>query len=237
MAVDDRRGDVCELVAVVLRVVAQQLERLVGVDRMARHQDSLRLLDHRPAPECALQVVVLREALQRDVDRALQLLRRRVDDVGEDAALGRLVDVGGILRREQRDHRAGGLADDLRDQVERVVGGEAEPDERDVRLLARGDRGDLSDVDLAGDHLVAEPGDDLGEQLEPVAPLVRDQDAEVLTLVLEHRHRALPTRCVVGSVKQHDSSAVNPRHRHAGLVFCACQRYRRRLRRRKTTVA
>ena len=38
-----------------------------------------------------------------------------------------------------------------------------------------------------GDHLVTEPGDDLGEQLEPVAPLVGDQDAEVLDPVLGHR--------------------------------------------------
>jgi hypothetical protein len=30
--------------------------------------------------------------------------------------------------------------DDLADQVEGVVGGEAEPDERDVRVLPRGDR-------------------------------------------------------------------------------------------------
>ncbi len=42
-------------------------------------------------------------------------------------------------------------------------------------------RGDCCDVNLAGDHLVPEPGDDLGEQLEPVAPLVCDQNAQVLT--------------------------------------------------------
>ena len=40
-------------------------------------------------------------------------------------------------------------------------------------------RSDLSDVDLAGDHLVPEPGHDLSEQLEPVTALVRDQDAQV----------------------------------------------------------
>ena len=75
VAVDDRRGDVGELVAVVLGVVAEHPERPVGVDPVAGHQDALRLLDHRPASECALQVVVLGEALQGDVDRALQLLR------------------------------------------------------------------------------------------------------------------------------------------------------------------
>ena len=64
-----------------------------------------------------------------------------------------------------------------------MLGGEPEPDERDIGPLPRGDRSDLPDVDLAGDHLVAEPGDDLGEQLEPVAALVRDQDTQVLISV------------------------------------------------------
>ena len=72
------------------------------------------------ASEGSLQAVVFGEALQGDVDRALQLLGGGVDDVGEDAALGRLVDVGGIPCREQRDHRAGGFVDDLADQFERV---------------------------------------------------------------------------------------------------------------------
>ena len=31
-----------------------------------------------------------------------------------------------------------------------------------------------------------EPGDDLGEQLEPIASLVRDQDTKMLSLVLNH---------------------------------------------------
>ena len=136
MAFDDRCGDVGELVPVVLGVVAQHLERAVGVDRVPRHQDSFCLLDHGAASERSLQVVVLGEALQRDVDRALQLLGAGVDDVGEDASFGRLADVGGILGREQRDHRAGGFVDDLADQLERVLGGEAEPDERDVGMLS-----------------------------------------------------------------------------------------------------
>jgi hypothetical protein len=44
-------------------------------------------------------------------------------------------------------------------------------------MLSSRHRADCSDVDLAGDHLVAEPGDDLGEELKPVSPLVRDEDA------------------------------------------------------------
>jgi len=44
--------------------------------------------------------VILGKALQGDVDRALKLLGSRVDDVGEDAALGRLVDVCRVGGRE-----------------------------------------------------------------------------------------------------------------------------------------
>jgi len=90
VALDDRLGDVHELAAVVLRMVAEHFERVLLVDRVARHQDALRLLDQRPPPERSLQVVVLGEALEGDIDRALQLLGIGVDDVGEDAALGRL---------------------------------------------------------------------------------------------------------------------------------------------------
>ena len=48
-----------------------------------------------------------------------------VDDVGEDAALGRLADVRGVVGVEERDHRAGRLADDLGDQLERVLGAQS----------------------------------------------------------------------------------------------------------------
>ena len=135
----------------------------------------------------ALQAVVFGKALQGDVDRALQLLGGGVDDVGEDAALGRLADVRRVTCRQQGDHGAGGLANDLLDQLERMFRGEAEPDERDVGMLSRRHRADLLDVDRVGDHFVPEPGDDLGEQCEPVVSLVGDQDAEVLDSVLSHR--------------------------------------------------
>src|SRR5581483_785487 len=87
VALDDGGGDVAELAPVVLGVVAQHLERTVGVDRVAGHQDAFRLLDQRTAPERPLQALILAEALERDVDRALQFLRGTVDDVGEDAPL------------------------------------------------------------------------------------------------------------------------------------------------------
>ena len=45
---------------------------------------------------------------------------------------------------------------------------------------------DFFDVDLARDHVVAEPDHDLGEQLEPVAPLVRDQNTQMLDVALHH---------------------------------------------------
>jgi hypothetical protein len=45
VAVDDRLGDVDELVAVVLRVIGQHRERLVGVYRVARHQDPLGIVE------------------------------------------------------------------------------------------------------------------------------------------------------------------------------------------------
>ena len=160
-------------------MAAQHLECLLAVDRVAGHQDALRLLDHSAAAKRSLQAVVLGEALQRDVDRARQLLGIVVEDVREDAPLGRLVDVRRVLGREQRDHRTRGLADDLPDQVERVLRVQPEPDERDVGPFSRRHRPDLLDVDLARDHLVPEPGDDLREQREPVAALVRDQHPEV----------------------------------------------------------
>ena len=106
MALDDRRGHVAELAAVGLGVVAQPLEGRVGVDRVARHQDPLRLLDQRAPPERSLQALVLGEALEGDVDRALQLVGGAFDDVGEDAALGGLVHVAGVAGVENRDHRA-----------------------------------------------------------------------------------------------------------------------------------
>jgi hypothetical protein len=63
---------------------------------------------------------------------------------------------------------------------------EAEPDQRDIGALSGGDGADLRYLDLASDHLVAETGDDLGKQLQPVPPLVRDQDTKVRVPVLDH---------------------------------------------------
>jgi hypothetical protein len=114
--------------------------------------------------------------LQRDVDRALQLLGRAFDDVGEHAAPGGLMDVRRVVGVEQRDHRARRLPHDLADQLKRVVGGQAEPDDRNIGALPRGRRSNLLDVDLTRDHVVAKCDHHLREKLQPVALLVRDQN-------------------------------------------------------------
>ena len=93
----DGLGDVDQLAARPPGVGAEQLEGLSLVDRMALHQDSLGPLGERAAAKRALQAVELGEAAQDDVDRALKLLRIAVGDVGEDPALGRLVDELGVL--------------------------------------------------------------------------------------------------------------------------------------------
>src|SRR5690348_18437486 len=97
---------------------------------MARHEDPLRLLDRRPPPEGSLQVLIFGKSLQGDVDRALQLLRTAIDDVRKHASLGSLMDVCRIVRMQQSDHRTRGLSDDLPDQLERMLGGGNETDQR-----------------------------------------------------------------------------------------------------------
>ena len=67
-------------------------------------------------------------------------------------------DVGGVFGGQHRDHRAGRFVDDLPDQLEGMVGREAEPDQCHVGLLPCGHRADFVDVDLPGDHLVPETG-------------------------------------------------------------------------------
>ncbi|MGD0713543.1 MAG: hypothetical protein ABSB24_05085 [Gaiellaceae bacterium] len=77
--------------------------------------------------------------------------------------------------------------DDLADQLERVLGGGPERDQGDIGTLPRRRRAGLPDLDLAGDHLVAEAGDEVGEQLEPVLTFVRNQNAQVCNLLLGYQ--------------------------------------------------
>ena len=185
MAVHDCLCDVDQLTAVALRVVSQHLEGPVGVECVSRHQDAFRLLDQGPSAESALKALVLREPLQGDVDRALQFVGVAVDDVGKDAALCRFPHI----RRVFADSRAitghdasrtisvisSSACSELRPRPTRATSG---------RLARRGTH--FLDVDLAGYHVVTKPRHDLREQFEPVAPLVCDQDAEMLRLVLDH---------------------------------------------------
>jgi hypothetical protein len=61
------------------------LGRSVLVDRVAAHQNSLRLLDHGSASERPFEVVELGEAAQHDVNRSLELFRVGIGDVGRRA--------------------------------------------------------------------------------------------------------------------------------------------------------
>jgi diguanylate cyclase (GGDEF)-like protein/PAS domain S-box-containing protein len=187
VAVDNRSRDVAELLAAVLGVLAKQGERCVGVDAVPGHQDAFRLLDDGSPPEGALQILVLGEALKRHVDRALQLLGRGVDEIGEHPALGRFEDVGRVFRRKQRDHRAARFLNDLLDQLECVLGGKAKTDQCDIGMFPCRHRCHGRHVDLASDHLVSKAGDDPSEHLESIAALVRDQDAQGLDVVRGYR--------------------------------------------------
>ena len=169
---------------------------------VARHHDSLRALDHGAARERSLEVGVLGVAAKRDVDRALHLIGAPVDDVGEDAALRGLVDPGRIVRLEQRNHWTGRLAHDLGDHVERVLAADAEPHERQIRVLALGCGRHVRDLEFPRDHLVPEPGHDRRDALEPILALVRDQNAQQSS-DFGHRKRRL--------TKMSRSSSIAPK--------------------------
>lgn len=106
---DDGFGEVDQPGAGLLGLGAEQVEGFLLVDRMGRHEDPLRLLDHGAARESTLEVVVLGEPAQDDVERRLELGDVVVGDVGEDPTLGGFVDELGVAVVEQRDDGAGGL--------------------------------------------------------------------------------------------------------------------------------
>jgi hypothetical protein len=69
---NDGGGEVDELAIVDARAFAQQREGAVAVDGVALHQDAFGAFDEGAASKRAFEVVVLGEAAQDDVDRALQ---------------------------------------------------------------------------------------------------------------------------------------------------------------------
>jgi hypothetical protein len=160
MPVDDRGGHVDELAVRRARLVTEQLKSCPLVHRVALHQDSFRPLDVSPPPEGAFEFVVLSEAAQHDVDRALPVRRVGIRYVGEDATFRGFSDEVCVRGMEKDDHRAGGLVHDLLDQVESVLRAFAETDEGYVRPFPRRHSSDVLDVDLAGDHFVPERGND-----------------------------------------------------------------------------
>ena len=83
--------------------------------------------------------------------------------------------------------------DDLGDQLERMLRAQPEPHQGDIRPLARGHGPDLPHLDLAGDHLMTKPSDDLGEEIESRPLLVRDQHSEAV----DRAHRLGLRPCLV----------------------------------------
>ena len=167
-------------------MLTEQLKSCPFVDRVAFHENALRPLCDGAAAEGAFEVVVLSEAAQHDVDRALPVLGVGIGDVGEDATLGCLLDEVRIGRVDEGDDRARGLVHDLLDQVESVLGAFAETDEGYVRPFPRRHGSDVLHFDLARDHLVPESGDDGRDESQAILALVRDQNTQMISLAVTH---------------------------------------------------
>ena len=128
----------------------------------------------------ALQALGLGKTIQGDVYRALKFLRVPVQDVGVDASFGCLIDPGLVEVAEDRDHGTVGLAHDLRDELECMVGILAEAYDRDVGELARCYGRDFRHRYRAADHVMAHVLYDGGQQLKPIVFLVGDKNPKTL---------------------------------------------------------
>ena len=64
--------------------------------------------------------------------------------------------------------------------MQRMLRTRTEPNESHVGSLTCGDRGYVGNVDLSGDHLVPEPGHNLGEQFQTIGTLIRNQHPVVV---------------------------------------------------------
>ena len=188
MAVDDSGGEVDELAVVNARARTQHLKRGIFVDRMTLHQDPLGTFDQRSPAERSLKFVIFGEATQDDVDRALPVLNIVIGHVGKHSPFGGFPEEAWIRGVQERDHGARRFADDLVDQLQRVLGAITQPYERDVGSFPVGHGTDVLDFDLPGYDFVAERGHDLSYQREAVLALVCDQDTQMLSTVRPRLH-------------------------------------------------
>ncbi len=121
MAVEDCRGQVDELAVIDSGLLAQHLESACLVDAVALHEYPLGSLCQGAAPECALEVLVLGEAPEHDVDRALPVLNVGVADVSENALLEASLMNSGWRAWSRTITGAGGFPHDLVDQREGML--------------------------------------------------------------------------------------------------------------------
>ena len=94
---NDGFGEVDQLDAALLGVAAEQLEGLLVVDGVGRHQDAFGSFDHGAPGECAFEVAKLGKARSTMSSVDCSSSEVVLDAVGEDAAPGSLVEEGGSL--------------------------------------------------------------------------------------------------------------------------------------------
>jgi hypothetical protein len=178
VAVDDGGCEIDELAIIDPCSLAQHLERLVPVDAMTLHENALGSLDQCAPAECASQIVILGKAAQYDVDRTLPIIDVFVVDMREHASLGGLPDESGVVGVKEHDYGAGGLAHDLLDRFEGMLGTIPQANERNVGSLPDGHGGDISNVNLSRDDLVAQVHHDRRDERQAILPLIRDQNPQ-----------------------------------------------------------
>jgi len=82
----------------------------------------------------------------------------------------------------ESNYGAGGFADDLVDQVKRVRGARAEPDQRNIGPFSGSDGANVLNLDLSGYYLVPERNDDWRDEREAILALVGDEDAQMASV-------------------------------------------------------
>ena len=198
MTVDDRGREIDEPAIGHPRLLAQHRKRARPVDLVALHQDPLGAFDERAATKRALEVVILGEASQDDVDRALPVLDIRIADMREHAALGRLPDEPRITRMQQHDHRTRRLAHDRVDHLQRMLRTLPQTNQRDIGPLTRRHRPDIPHLDLARDHLMTQPDHHRRHQRQTILTLIGDQNPQMPHLTVIHKPLQARSSLVAG---------------------------------------